>query len=469
MTKSTGKTKNGQQRPEKIDPRKAKREANKRNKDQQRANRAEGKEQQSSPTPPAASPPTGIDSRPSPAPWPAAIPLPEEPQGRVGMHFSALDTWFFRESRPHNAVGAAELSSQFPPPARTLVGALRTLIGEQIDTDWAAYKRDGEAHPLAQIIGHGDDLAPLHIDGPWPMLDGERLYPAPGFLLKQAPGVGQGLRRLVIGAPVETDLGRVRLPVMPNNERGARPLSECWLTAAGMANVLAGGLPPPASLKSARDLFDWEPRLGIARDNRRRTVEEHMLYQTRHLRPRAGLAVELGVRGLEIAYRPSDNAVQRLGGEGRLAAMEMVATPDPLDVLRVKQAPTHARGLILVLLTSTDLGGNWLPPGFILDEDQTGIRSWYGSIADVKLRIHAGVIGKAQREGGWDLMRNMPRPVRSLIPAGSAWYCTVDDNDGDIASALAVLHGRQIGSEETQRLGRGLLAAGIWPKLDAQD
>ena len=28
--------------------------------------------------------------------------------------FEALDTWFFRESRPHGSVGAAELASLFP-------------------------------------------------------------------------------------------------------------------------------------------------------------------------------------------------------------------------------------------------------------------------------------------------------------------------------------------------------------------
>jgi CRISPR-associated protein Cmr3 len=463
MTKSTGDNENGGQRPEKIDPRKAKREENQRQKEQRRANRAEGTPQQSLQRTQPSSPPR-TDAEPRSATL--AVPLPSDPDGRVGIRFSALDTWFFRESRPHNAVGAAELASQFPPPARTLVGALRTSIGEQVNVDWADYKRHGDAHPLARILGHGDDLAPLQVDGPWPVLDGERLYSAPAFLLRRAPTAGQGLRRLIVGAPVETDLGRVRLPAMPEGERGAKPLSEHWLTAAGMAAALAGGLPALASVKCAEDLFDWEPRLGIARDNRRRTVEEHMLYQTRHLRPHPGLAVELGVRGLDPVHRPATGAVQRLGGEGRLAAIETIANSDPLDALRVAQPPADAHGLVLVLLTPADLDRNWLPPGFT-EDDRSGARSWRGRIADLPLRIHAGVIGKAQREGGWDLMAGAPRPVRSLIPAGSAWYCTVED--GDIANALTHLHGSRIGHEDTHRLGRGLLAAGIWPKHDALD
>ena len=34
-------------------------------------------------------------------------------------HFEPLDTWFFREARPHGSMGNSELGSQFPPPVRT--------------------------------------------------------------------------------------------------------------------------------------------------------------------------------------------------------------------------------------------------------------------------------------------------------------------------------------------------------------
>ena len=54
----------------------------------------------------------------------------------LNITLTAYDTWFFRESRPHDAVGASELSSLFPPPIRTLAGALRTLIGDQLAINW---------------------------------------------------------------------------------------------------------------------------------------------------------------------------------------------------------------------------------------------------------------------------------------------------------------------------------------------
>ena len=40
--------------------------------------------------------------------------------GCEAWQFVPLDTWFFRESRPLESVGGAQLTSQFPPPVRTL-------------------------------------------------------------------------------------------------------------------------------------------------------------------------------------------------------------------------------------------------------------------------------------------------------------------------------------------------------------
>ena len=44
--------------------------------------------------------------------------------------FAAFDSWFFRESRPFDSIGGAQLASHFPPPSRTLAGAVRTSIGD---------------------------------------------------------------------------------------------------------------------------------------------------------------------------------------------------------------------------------------------------------------------------------------------------------------------------------------------------
>ena len=76
------------------------------------------------------------------------------------VSFNAVDTLFFRESRPMESQG--ELQSVFPPPIRTLAGALRTLIGENAGVNWSHFKATDE---LANIIGYGDDLGQLSLQG----------------------------------------------------------------------------------------------------------------------------------------------------------------------------------------------------------------------------------------------------------------------------------------------------------------
>ena len=363
--------------------------------------------------------------------------------------FEALDTWFFRESRPHGSVGAAELASLFPPPARTVAGAVRTLLGEVQGVDWRRFP--GDYPDLQALIGLGDDLGALDLCGPFLMHDGERLYPAPLHLLEKRDGDAATYTRLRPGAPIVCDLGRVCLPEMVEAISGAKPLEKVWLKAADLQRVLVGGV-PEKPLRAA-ELYAAEPRLGIARNNARGTVEESMLYQTRHIRLREGVAVGVGVRG--PATLPT-GGVLRFGGEGRPAAVRIGdACPQPQPVLPAKKGA----GVLLMLLTHADLGGDWLPSGFA-PREQDGATVWYGEIHGIGLCIHAACLGKPVREGGWDLARNVPRAVAPLVPAGSVWFCTLDD-----PAKAASLHGARIGKDTS--LGRGELAVGTWQPKEA--
>ena len=114
------------------------------------------------------------------------------------------------------------------------------------------------------------------------------------------------------------------------------------------------------------------------------------------------------------------------------------------------------QNLLLVLLTHADFGGDWRLPGFAPDT-QGAVKVWRGQLHGVELNLHSAVLGKAAREGGWDLLHQQPRPVFSLIPAGSVYFCTVA---GDPKAAIYALHVQHIGNDTA--LGRGELAVGLW-------
>jgi len=382
-------------------------------------------------------------------------------------HFEALDTWFFRESRPHEALGGSTLGSLFPPAARTVAGAVRTVMGQYAGVDWERFNNgDGRAHQLAaeldlrHEIGDAEDLGQLQLHGPWLCQNSKRLYPVPRFLLEpKTPGP---LPRLRLGRPVRCGLsadGPVALPELLGRQPGAKTLDTAWVSEPVYQQILAGEPITTADLIKPAHLFGTEERLGIGRDNRRGTVIPQQLYMTRHLRPHAGTGLEVGVSGVDPRLQPP-TGLTRFGGEGRLAAIHI----QPTDTGPWPAAPAlgpDCRRFLLVLLTPADLDGAGLPPGFepVTTQGQT---RWQGTLNGLELTVESAVIGKPTREGGWDLANHRPRPVRSLVPAGSAWFVT--GFAADPADAVAALHGHAIGRETA--LGRGRLAVARWPESD---
>lgn len=379
----------------------------------------------------------------------------------VTLVFNATDTLFFRESRPMESMG--ELQSVFPPPVRTLAGAVRSLIGEASGVNWQEYEKNA-THPLREIIGFSDDLGALQFQGAWLVWEEkegkrERLYPAPLHLMKKDNDI---FRLSLTKEATWCDLGRkVRLPKLPDGDKykGGKPLENTWLTADGLQAVLNGKTPHKDQIKTSNDLFERESRLGIARDNDLRTVKEGMLYQTQHIRPKPELSIELDVNGLPETMPP--NAMIRLGGEGRTASVQ---ASQYVDHFPKTGASAQAKGLMLCLLTPLPMqqtGKAWQPlPGFTREEraEQT---VWVGTINGIALELHGAVTGKVLREGGWDMANRQPRAVTSLIPAGSVFFCTV--KDGNTPAAINALHNQHI--QQIGKLtayGYGHLAVGTW-------
>lgn len=383
--------------------------------------------------------------------------------GERVYRFSAHDTWFFRESRPFGVVGGTELGSVFPPPARMVAGAIRTLIGNQRGVDWSNYCRSkGESVPdLRKAIGFDGELGQLVLRGPCVERTGQVLFPAPLSLMCK----GHALYWLKPGSPVSCDLGRnVLLPQLSADIRDgvAKPVEQAWLTCDEMARVLAGGTPDVNQLiwtrpKSRRPedireaLLSDESRIGLARNYRTRTAEPHMLYQTRHLRPAENVRIACEVGGIEADWHPG-NGMLRLGGEGRPSEVDIREGELP----RI-QAPTQGNGLFLVLRTPALFQkGNWLPDGFEQHgEEQRTV--WRGVLNGIQLTLISAVVGRPVREGGWSLTSRGPRACLSLVPAGSVYFF---DPPGDWSAAVTALHHKKIGQET--ELGRGEVLVGTW-------
>lgn len=372
------------------------------------------------------------------------------------LEFSAFDTLFFREARPMESVGAKPLEGRFPPSARTLSGVVRTLVGEAMGVDWSSYgKGDLSQQAVRDIIGAADQpgIGQLELRGPFPLQNQHRLYPAPLHFMSKGEGENMQAVFLQPGDAVQCDLGNVYLPELQGGREGTHSSEGVWLTREDLQRVL--GKEPPKERIETKALFAAESRLGIALNPKQRSAEEGMLYQTVHARPQEGIAIGLEVGGLPDCFNADWRGVQRMGGEGRFAAVTCATAPDaPLKSVK----PTNATGIVLVLLTPANFGGDWVLPSFAKQSDKNVADIWQGEISGIRLTLRCAVLGKAVREGGWDLQKHQARPAHSLIPAGSVYFCEV--NDGNLEAAVSKLQGKKIGFET--ELGRGEIAVGYW-------
>lgn len=390
--------------------------------------------------------------------------------------FEPNDTLFFPEARPMNSIGDNRLDGRFPPGANAGSGAVRSVVGSALDTDWVKYQAGTDVH-LNTLLGNprtADDRGRLRLTGPFPMLGDQRLFPFPAHWLKLPfreplnpkrkwrPDAHRhedenGFARLLPGAPVCCDLGNVRLPEVEAQQgtlaAGAQPLEDAWVTEEDLVRILNGE--PPTGYYMGSELADPEARLGIAR-NAYRTAEKGLLYQTQHVRPRWEVGIGVGIDGLDGTSLPDALPVTRFGGEGRFAFPRKIDAN--LEAPCAKAPARETRGIFLMLLTDADFGvRHWLPETFN-PIDRDGVRVWKDVVAGQELVLECAILGRATREGGWDMARNRSRPVRSLVPAGSVYLCTCDDP----AKTLALIGNDPPRLGRDQAIGRGEIVVGYW-------
>ncbi|MFN0162409.1 MAG: type III-B CRISPR module-associated Cmr3 family protein [Burkholderiales bacterium] len=398
----------------------------------------------------------------------------------ITVAISPHDTWFLRGARGHHDPGGGAAESMFPPPARAVAGAVRSLLGNLTGRDWqAGAVRSGRARSADDAL-----FETLSLRGPYLAMDGKRHYPLPRTHLKTADG--GAVRLTPAAAPSRCDLGMVRLPMVADATQAANGLApaEDLLVDGSALRGLLDDTGPVRSLpgRPLKHLMEREPRLGIERDDHRKSSAEGMLYQPVHLRHTGvpfAVEVDLELRASHkqpsadrgqaqfmldrASARLEHQVIARFGAEHRVGAYAV--TPPSAAV----PPPVRAVGerVLIMFTTHADFGGDWKPAHFRADSAQ-GADAWSGWInlrvpgatgaletRAVHLSIISAVIGKAVRESGWDVAENRPRPAVSLVPAGSAWFCLTST-----PQTAALLHGAQLGNAIP--LGRGEIAVGTW-------
>lgn len=374
--------------------------------------------------------------------------------------FSQIDSWFFRESRSMDGSGATALESVFPPANNTLLGAIRTQVGniyhQKHATNWRDFKQNKN---LQNIIGFGTDYANLKAQGAWlyHVAEQQIYLPCPLNLLKQGE---DDFGCFQLKKSCHCDIGRnVLLPEL-DYEHAQTPIESAYISSSDFGKLLNGQ--KPNKIIEQQDILLSDARLGIECDSVRHKTVDGKLYQTKHLRLKDQWNLYFAVAGMDADY-PIPDDLLRLGGEGRMAHVQTLTTAPALPA--PPKLNPQAKYLMLYLLTPLPVhaSNNALPnASFQLQEDET-VSYWRGVINETEVDVVSAIIGKAERRGGWDLANNQSLPVKSFIPAGSCWFIK---NNQNAAQIIANLHHQFLTTANERAQGFGQMAIGVCPSFN---
>lgn len=381
--------------------------------------------------------------------------------------FSAMDTLFFRDGQPMNMGESAWIDSRFPPTGVTLQGAIRTSVLNHLNADFSAFQKGSPCLPdgvsLKEAIGDAGGLGNLRLTGPVLHYHGKPWYPAPLDLVS----TGNGRYELLHPAAkaVHCDLGRIRLPHSESAKGRYKTLAGRYVSRPAFLRLLRGETAPEPEeilplLADAPDLpglADQEPKIGLARDNRRRTHRPGMLYAIAPIRPRAHVDLRVQVEGLEADWIPRPPFPCHLGGEKRLARVTVEDGKFSWPHASLSEHADRIQFKLVFLTPALFPSPGWLPGGSEKCA-RSELDCWRCQLGGAVFDVLCAAVGKPERIGGWNLKdTGCSRELQAYLPAGSVLFCEADARQ---LEAIDRLHNSKIG--EKTEYGFGHLLLGRW-------
>lgn len=293
--------------------------------------------------------------------------------------FKPADTLFFRGAQPMNIGENHTASAYFPPPAQTLVGALRTAMLNQNGialTDYYENKIDAD---MMTLLGAPEQAPGFNMIGPLFRKNGVNYIPAPYTWFTDKAQKDQTSVTVYKSFALQSDL----IQTSGTSLAWAKGKSGV-LTSLGGKWIEAGALhthETQVHFRETHAFFDIEPRTGIALTPNRGVREGH-LYSFNHARLKPDVSILFGV---DKALPLAEKGLLKLGAEQRFGVYRAI---DPIHFQK------GASGLFMAL-------------AMVLGSETT----------------NAAVIasGKIQYIGGWDLKKGFHKPMQGWFPSGSVF------------------------------------------------
>ncbi|HBN26748.1 MAG TPA: hypothetical protein DD405_04690, partial [Desulfobacteraceae bacterium] len=236
--------------------------------------------------------------------------------------FEPADTLFFRGAEPMNIGENHTATANFPPPVRTLKGALRTTILKQNKISIDQYYDNNIDGELLEIIGQADKKAGFSIIGPLFELDKIIYVPAPYSWFFDKDDEKKDKVKIYKCALINSPLIKTSLKKFfwAKGEQGElETLGGKWIS---LNNLYSQNNIIPR--KEIDGFYSVEQRTGIALAGNR-SVRPHHLYSFSHARLNKNVKLIFGVdKDLPI----SDSGILKLGAEQRFGLYSKIPDID---------------------------------------------------------------------------------------------------------------------------------------------
>lgn len=321
-----------------------------------------------------------------------------------------LDVLFLRGNRLFGNPGSYG-ESLMPPWPSAVAGALRSHRLAQDGIELAAFAKGQVRHPeLGTPAAPGsfaitDFLVARHVEGQL-----QTLHTLPADLTVQSTPDGalqvRTQKPIALAPGLASSAPLPQIPVLAEPTR-AKAQSDLWITASGWQDYLAGRTPDPTQFIETRQLWRFDPRIGVGLDGERRRAEDGKLFTAQAI----AFAPEVGFLAGVTGSSSIAAGIVRFGGDGRGARLTPVTHQPPSADLAVIAANRRAR---IVLTTPGLFVDGWRLPGV----DAAG----RFRLGDIGGRLVCASVPRAEVISGWDLAQWQPKSAIRAVPTGSVYW-----------------------------------------------
>ncbi len=356
-----------------------------------------------------------------------------------------LDVMLFRDGKPFSAEEDVIASSIFPPFPSTFYGAIRTEILSRQNFEFLPLSPvKNNSQYLNQIDSLTQDLG---IVGPF-IADENHLeyFPIPKDVMKIKGEDKYVQLKPRSSPPFKSDLAVSPLWVKTNYDEHMED-SKGFIRESKLKIYLRGEKSDGWSILSLDEIFQKEERVGIKRPGATKTTEEGLFYIAEFVRLKSRYGFTLDIEG--NADLP-DKGFLRLGGESRAASYRKIEDRN-WDDDAIKKKIKETRKFKLYLLSPAIFNQGW-------------VAEWMqkGEKDGLKFKRVSACVGKPVSVGGFDIVKNEPKPIKKAVPAGSVYFFEL--LEGNVDELFKAFQFKSI-SDEKQKEGFGITLVGGWSNV----